>query len=167
MVLLCFSSIFMISINNSAKFQWKFQESGLENFANNQEIILFRFIQLLRSASTTHSTNANSYDGLSRLPLRCFSVVEYPPTSAPWSIFWHFLHSVLWRCWLGSSRKGIKTEWWGAGVVICLGRGADLHMNQLMPLPLTLCCSRKSTLVLVLSYWYRLTRIVRTKSTEL
>ena len=29
-----------------------------------------------------------------------------------------------------------KTEWWGAGVVICLERGADLHMVQLMPLPL-------------------------------
>jgi len=27
-----------------------------------------------------------------------------------------------------------KTEWWGAGVVICLGRGADLHMAQLMSL---------------------------------
>jgi len=27
-------------------------------------------------------------------------------------------------------------EWWGAGVVICLERGAnDLHMVQLMPLP--------------------------------
>ena len=30
-----------------------------------------------------------------------------------------------------------KTEWWGAGLVICLERGADLHMFQLMPLPLT------------------------------
>jgi len=29
-----------------------------------------------------------------------------------------------------------KTEWWGAGMVMCLGRGADLHMAQLMPLPL-------------------------------
>ena len=29
-----------------------------------------------------------------------------------------------------------KTEWRGAGVVICLERGADLHMAQLMPLPL-------------------------------
>jgi len=28
-----------------------------------------------------------------------------------------------------------KLEWWGAGVVICLERGADLHMAQLMPLP--------------------------------
>jgi len=30
-----------------------------------------------------------------------------------------------------------KTEWWGAGVVICLERCADLHMALLMPLPLT------------------------------
>jgi len=30
-----------------------------------------------------------------------------------------------------------KTEWWGAGVVICLEWRADLHMAQLMPLPLT------------------------------
>ena len=43
-------------------------------------------------------------------------------------------------------RKGIrpvKTEWWGAGVVICLQRGADLHMAQLMPLPPTVSCSSK------------------------
>jgi len=33
-----------------------------------------------------------------------------------------------------------KTECWGAGVVICLGRGADLHMVQLMSLPLTVSC---------------------------
>ena len=55
------------------------------------------------------------------------------------------LPSVLWRCWLGG-RKGIrtvKTEWWGADVVICLDRGADLHMAQLMPLPLTVSCFSK------------------------
>jgi len=28
-------------------------------------------------------------------------------------------------------------------VVICLERGADLHMAQLMPLPLTISCSSK------------------------
>jgi len=28
-------------------------------------------------------------------------------------------------------------EWWGAGVVICLERGADFRVAQLMPLPLT------------------------------
>jgi len=53
--------------------------------------------------------------------------------------------SVIRRCWLGG-RKGIqplKTEWWGAGIVICLERGADLHMAQLMPLPLTVPCFSK------------------------
>ena len=30
-----------------------------------------------------------------------------------------------------------RTEWWGVGVLICLERGTDLHMAQLMPLPLT------------------------------
>ena len=36
-----------------------------------------------------------------------------------------------------------KLEWWGAGVVICLERGADLHMAQLMLLPLTVSCFSK------------------------
>jgi len=30
-----------------------------------------------------------------------------------------------------------KKEWWGAGMVVCLEQGADLHTAQLMPLPLT------------------------------
>ena len=34
-------------------------------------------------------------------------------------------------------------EWWGAGVVICLELGTDLHMAQLMPLPLTVSCFSK------------------------
>ena len=53
--------------------------------------------------------------------------------------------SVIRRCWLGG-RKGIqplKTEWWGAGIVICLERGAGLHMAQLMPLTLTVSCFSK------------------------
>jgi len=36
-----------------------------------------------------------------------------------------------------------KTESWGAGMVICVKQGADLHMAQLMPLPLTLSCFSK------------------------
>jgi len=32
---------------------------------------------------------------------------------------------------------------WGAGVVICLEQGADLHMAQLMPMPLTVSCFSK------------------------
>jgi len=35
------------------------------------------------------------------------------------------------------------SEWWGAGVVVCLERGTDLHMAQLMPLPLTVSCFSK------------------------
>jgi len=72
------------------------------------------------------------------------------------------LPSVLWRCSLGG-RKGtwpVKTEWLGAGVVICLQRGADLHMVQLMPLPLTV--SRFSK-IHVLPFWYWLTRVVPEK----
>ena len=34
-----------------------------------------------------------------------------------------------------------KTEWWGAGMVICLERSADLYMAQLMPL--TVSCFSK------------------------
>jgi len=44
-------------------------------------------------------------------------------------------------------RKGIrpvkKLEWWGAGMVICLERGGDLHTAQLIPLPLTVSCFSK------------------------
>jgi len=36
-----------------------------------------------------------------------------------------------------------KTEWWGAGMVICLQQGADLHVAQLMPQPLTVSCFSK------------------------
>jgi len=61
-------------------------------------------------------------------------------------------------------RKGIrpvKIEWWGAGVVICLEQGADLHMAQQMPLPLLSLASVKSRLVL--PFWYQLTRVVPDK----
>jgi len=43
-------------------------------------------------------------------------------------------------------------------VVICLDRGADLHMAQLMPLLLTV--SRFSKIQIGLPFWYRLTRVV-------
>jgi len=55
-------------------------------------------------------------------------------------------------------RKGIqpvKTEGWGAGVVICLERDADLRMAQLMPLPLTVAYFSKIQIgftFLVLAY---------------
>jgi len=46
-------------------------------------------------------------------------------------------------------------------VVICLQRGADLHMAQLMPLPLTVSCFSK--IQIGLPSWYRLTRVVPEK----
>jgi len=65
------------------------------------------------------------------------------------------------------SRKGIrpvKTERWGAGVVICLEQGGDLHMAQLMPLPLTVSLSLVSVKSrLVLPFWCQLTRAVPDK----
>jgi len=42
-----------------------------------------------------------------------------------------------------------KTEWWDAGVVICLGQDAYL----LMPLPLIVSCSSKSRLVLISGFY--------------
>ena len=53
-----------------------------------------------------------------------------------------------------------KLEWWSAGVVICLEQGADLHMSQLMPLPLVVSCFSKIQIGFTL---YRLTRVVPDK----
>ena len=73
------------------------------------------------------------------------------------------LPSVLWRCWLGD-RKGIRPvknlSGGVAGVVICLEWDADLHMAQLMPLPLTV--SRFSKIQIGF-YWYQLTQVVPEK----
>jgi len=44
-----------------------------------------------------------------------------------------------------------KTEWCSAGVVICLERGADLHMAQLIPLQLTVSCFSKIQISFYLS----------------
>jgi len=58
------------------------------------------------------------------------------------------------RCWVVGC-------WCG-----CLGWGADLHIAQHMPLPLTISCSSKSRLVLtflVLPFCYLLTRVVPDK----
>ena len=46
-------------------------------------------------------------------------------------------------------------------MVICLERGADLHMAQLMPLPLTVPCFSK--IQIGLPFWYQLTQVVPEK----
>jgi len=58
-------------------------------------------------------------------------------------------------------QEGYPAEWWGAGVVVCLERGADLHMAQQMPLPLTVSCFSK--IQIGLPFWYRITRVVLDK----
>jgi len=61
----------------------------------------------------------------------------------------NFLSSRSLQCfdavgWAAGRASGLKkTERWGTGVVICLEQGADLHMAQQMPLPLTVSCFSK------------------------
>jgi len=46
--------------------------------------------------------------------------------------------------WAAGRASGLKkTERWVAGMVICLERGADLHMAQPVPLPVTVSCFSK------------------------
>jgi len=52
-----------------------------------------------------------------------------------------------------------KVEWSGTGMVLCLAQFADLHIAQLMPLPLTVSLKPR----LVLPFWYQLTQIVPEK----
>ena len=57
---------------------------------------------------------------------------------------WSFTHSLAISFFTAFSALtllvGRQEGWWGAGVVICLELGADLHAAQLMPLPLTISC---------------------------
>jgi len=55
----------------------------------------------------------------------------------------------------------LETKWWGAGVVIYLGWGADLHMVQLMSVPTIISCFIK--IQNGLPFWCWLTRIVLEK----
>ena len=101
-------------------------------------ITCWKYTPLLRNATYSHVKTAGKH--LSNRLINFCIVFAFTKTK-----HWRQLPSVLWRCWLGG-RKGIqpvKNEWWGAGMVICMERGADLHMAQLMPLPLTVSCFSK------------------------
>ena len=65
-----------------------------------------------------------------------------------WYVHYHILSAVplvLWCCSLGGMKSIQPVKNWvvGADVVICRERGADLHMAQLMPVPLTVSCFSK------------------------
>jgi len=47
----------------------------------------------------------------------------------------HFSALTLLVGWQEGHQACKNTEWWDAGMVMCLCQGADLHMAQLMPLP--------------------------------
>ena len=69
----------------------------------------------------------------------------YSPDLAPSDchLFFAFSALTLLVGWQEGHPACKKTERWGVGMVICLERGADLHMAQLMPLPLTVSCFSK------------------------
>jgi len=53
--------------------------------------------------------------------------------------------------WRQEGHPACKKTEWGVGAVISVGRGADLHMAQLMPLSLTVSCFSKIRLILVVA----------------
>jgi len=74
----------------------------------------------------------------------------------------HLAFSALMR--LAGQQEGhpaCKKRVVGAGMVVCLELGADLHMAKLIPLLLTDSCFSK--IHIGLPFWYRLTRVVPEK----
>ena len=63
----------------------------------------------------------------------------YPIISATaYNLYNYTEHPSMWSMHLVSFRLLTEaTQWCDAGMVICLERAADLHMAQLMPLPLS------------------------------
>ena len=105
----------------------------------------------------TLSVQQHTLAGTNRLPL-------FTDTNIFHFLGYMIILQCFWRCWLGG-RKGIRpVKNWVVGCWRgCLGWGADLHIAQQMPLPLTISCSSKSRLVLtflVLPFWYLFTRVV-------
>ena len=121
-------------------------------------------------------------------PLSCWRI-HYQ--SVPGCCCWYVFIFVGLQCFgavgwaAGRAYSLSKTASWGAAVVVCLDSGADLHMAQLMPLPLTVSCFTKipigfaflvpahlgspgkrvcvllafSALTLVLPFWYQPTQV--------
>jgi len=65
--------------------------------------------------------------------------------------------------WLQEGYLACKKLSGGAGVVVCLGRGADLHMAQLTPLPLTASFFSKIQIGFTFLVPARLTRLLTDK----
>jgi len=100
----------------------------------------------LNSSPGTLSFTLMPHIHLTTLISACWSANSFSFLTGQVSAFSAFAFSAL--TLLVGRQEGQKTEWWDAGMVICLRRGADLHMAQMMPLPLTVSYSNKSRLVL-------------------
>jgi len=111
-------------------------------------------VTVTENAAHCHSLLSQVSDGDS---LHHCSSFTYSPTVIQRKLITHICSGhwslVCFQCFdtrLGGSKgiRSVKTEWWDACVVMFLCQGADLHMIQLMPLPLTVSCCSKSRLVL-------------------
>ena len=112
---------------------------------------------------------------LSKVKSRLLKYLQWPARSHEYPVsvilpYWRMASATPdLQLWLPSRHRKtvtylltyLQSEWWGAGMVICLERGADLHMAQLMPLPLTVSCSSK--IQIGFPFWYQLTRVVPEK----
>jgi len=81
-------------------------------------------------------------------------------------LLWHYLGALTLLVGWQEENPACKTLSGEMLAWLCLGRGADLHMAQLMPLSLTISCSHKLILLstfLVLAFWYWLTWVVPDK----
>ena len=78
--------------------------------------------------------------------LSLVSTANTTTTTTTTTILWPFVRdypSVLWCCLLGGRSIQPVKNWVVGCWRGCLGRRADLHMAQLMPLPLISSCSKK------------------------
>ena len=95
---------------------------------------------MLRTTSVNISNTTGTQTSAGRMPLQPleFYFFVLRCLSASFQCF----DAVVWAAGRASGLQ--KTEWWGAAVAICLERGADLHMAQLMPLTFS-CFSKVQT----------------------
>jgi len=114
-----------------------------------------------RDSRDRSRTNRHSCDGVINYTSFLVQWLNHTTTTTGFTaIIQVNLPSVLWHCWLGG-RKGIRPVRKLSGGCWCSylsGASADLHIAQLMPLPLTVSCFSK--IQIGFTFWHRLTWVV-------
>ena len=124
-------------INRSTKCRCYLEDKSEVPCSTNKSTFIWRLGLVLQATCVHNKHNSNEYSAAAAPSL---SVTPY--------------HLLMYDCTAFSAftllvgrQEGHpackKLEWWGAGTAICLERDADLHMDQLMPLPLTISCFSK------------------------